>query len=123
MLNVYNQDYARIGYIESYYYLSWVRRYSGCGELELKCAPENLPLLSLGNILAKAGDNEGAVIETILVESVEQEIITVRGRFLTVLLEKRIIWETESLNGDIGSCIGQLITNQAITPRRGQSYP
>ena len=79
MINVYNKAYERIGFIESYSYLSWVRRYSSTGEFELKCAPENLPLLSLGNILAKNGDNEGAIIETILVESVEQEIITVRG--------------------------------------------
>lgn len=116
MLNVYNRDYERIGYIESYSYLSWVRRYSTVGEFELKCAPENLPLLSLGNILAKINDNEGAVIETILVESVEQEIITVRGRFLSVLLESRIIWDTENLQGDLGECIGQLINNHAINP-------
>lgn len=116
MINVYNKAYERIGFIESYSYLSWVRRYSSTGEFELKCAPENLPLLSLGNILAKNGDNEGAIIETILVESVEQEIITVRGRFLTVLLESRIIWNTEKLQGDIGQCIGQLINNHAINP-------
>jgi hypothetical protein len=116
VINVYNKAYERIGFIESYSYLSWVRRYSSTGEFELKCAPENLPLLSLGNILAKNGDNEGAIIETILVESVEQEIITVRGRFLTVLLESRIIWNTEKLQGDIGQCIGQLINNHAINP-------
>jgi hypothetical protein len=56
LLNVYNRNYERIGYIESYSYLSWIRRYSTVGEFELKCAPENLPLLSLGNILAKIND-------------------------------------------------------------------
>ena len=117
MLNIYNQDYERIGYVESYSYLSWVRRYSSVGEFELKCAPENLPLLSLGNILTKIGDDEGGVIETIILESVEQEIITVRGRFLPVLLEKRIIWNTENLNGDIGLCIGQLINNHLVNPQ------
>jgi hypothetical protein len=116
VINIYNKDYERIGFIESYSYLSWVRRYSTVGEFELKCAPENLPLLSLGNILAKINDNEGAIIETILVESVEQEIITVRGRFLTVLLESRIIWNTEKLQGDLSQCIGQLINNHAINP-------
>ena len=116
MLNVYNRNYERIGYIESYSHLSWDRRYSIVGEFELKCAPENLPLLSLGNILAKINDNEGAIIETILIESVEQEVITVRGRFLGVVLESRIIWDTENLQGDLGQCIGQLINNHAINP-------
>jgi hypothetical protein len=116
MLNIYNKDYQRIGFIESYSYLSWVRRYSQVGEFTLKCAPENLPLLSLGNILAKVGDDEGGIMETILVEAVEKETITVQGRFLTALLGKRIIWETEILNGDIGSCVGQLLNNQAINP-------
>lgn len=116
MLYVYNSNYERIGYIESYSYLSWVRRYSSTGEFELKCAPEYLPLLSLGNILAKTNDNEGAVIETITIESLEEEMLTVRGRFLSVLLESRIIWETETLNGDIGDCIGQLISNHAVNP-------
>lgn len=116
MLHVYNRDYERIGFIESYSYLSWVRRYVGVGEFELKCAPENLPLLTLGHILAKINDNEGGIIETITVESVETEMVTVRGRFLTVLLESRIIWETETLNGDIGNCIGQLIHKNAVSP-------
>ncbi len=116
MLNVYKENYERVGYIESYSYLSWVRRYSEVGEFELKCAPENLPLLSLGNLVTKSGDKEAGLIETILVESVEQEIITVRGRFLPVLLESRIIWETENLNGDIDDCVGQLIENNAINP-------
>ena len=116
MLNVYKENYERVGYIESYSYLSWVRRYSEVGEFELKCAPENLPLLSLGNLLSKSGDKEAGLIETILVESVEEEIITVRGRFLPVLLESRIIWNTENLQGDIGDCIGQLIESNAINP-------
>lgn len=116
MLNVYDKSYERIGYIESYSYLSWVRRYSQSGEFELRCAPENLPLLALGHILAKAGDNEGVVIETIAVETVEQDTVIVRGRFLSALLESRIIWETESLHGDIGDCIGLLLDNNAICP-------
>jgi hypothetical protein len=116
LLNVYKENYERVGYIESYSYLSWVRRYSEVGEFELKCAPENLPLLSLGNLLSKSGDKEAGLIETILVESVEEEIITVRGRFLPVLLESRIIWNTENLQGDIGDCIGQLIESNAINP-------
>lgn len=116
MLNIYNKDYERIGYIESYSYLSWVRNYSSTGEFELKCAPENLPLLSLGNIVAKKRDSEAGIIESIFIESVEKEIITIRGRFLTSLLERRIVWYTESLKGDIGACVGQLINNQAINP-------
>ena len=124
MLNVYNENYERVGYIESYSYLSWVRRYSEVGEFELKCAPENLPLHTLGNILAKINDSEGAIIETILVESVEQEIITVRGRFLSALLENRIIWNTENLQGDIGGCVGQLIENNATNPEdAGRAIP
>lgn len=116
MLNVYNKDYERIGYIESYSYLSWTRRYFSSGEFVLKCAPENLPLLSLGNVIAKVNDAEGGIIETILVETVEKEIVTVQGRFLPALLGKRILWEREVLDGDIGLCIGQLVNNHAINP-------
>lgn len=124
MINVYSKDYERIGFIESYSYLSWVRRYSAVGEFELKCAPENLPLLSLGNVIAKSKDDEAGIIETLLVESVEKELITVRGRFLPVLLESRIIWDTENLNGDIGGCIGQLINNHAVNPTdTGRAIP
>lgn len=124
MINVYSKDYERIGFIESYSYLSWVRRYSAVGEFELKCAPENLPLLSLGNVIAKSKDDEAGIIETLLVESVEKELITVRGRFLPVLLESRIIWDTENLYGDIGGCIGQLINNHAVNPTdTGRAIP
>lgn len=78
--------------------------------------PENLPLLSLGNVIAKVNDAEGGIIETILVETVEKEIVTVQGRFLPALLGKRILWEREVLDGDIGLCIGQLVNNHAINP-------
>ncbi len=75
-----------------------------------------MPLLSIGNVIAKVKDDEGGIIETILVEAVEKEIVTVQGRFLPALLGKRILWEREVLDGDIGLCIGQLLNNQAIDP-------
>ena len=56
------------------------------------------------------------MIEHIEITQTDKEMITASGRFATALLDRRIIWGTEVLNGDIGSCVSQLITNHMINP-------
>ncbi len=116
MLNIYNPTYERIGFVENFSYLSWHRNYSSCGSFELKVSPENIELFQIGNIITKTGDTEAAVIEYIALESVEKELLTVKGRFLTSLLSRHIVWNTVNLNGDLGQCIKQLIEENCINP-------
>lgn len=117
-LYVFNQNRALIGIVESFEYLRWTRRYSQCGSFELKAnaSTENATLLQVGNYIWKNDDEEIGLIEFQQLSQTDSEIITVSGRFATVLLGRRIIWNTEKLNGDLSACIGQLINNNVISP-------
>ncbi|MBH1941327.1 siphovirus ReqiPepy6 Gp37-like family protein [Mobilitalea sibirica] len=117
-LYVFNQHRALIGIVESFEYLRWTRRYSQCGSFELKAnaSTENAALLQVGNYIWKNDDEEIGLIEFQQLSQTDSEIIIVSGRFATILLGRRIIWNTERLNGDLSACIGQLINNNVISP-------
>lgn len=117
-LYVFNQNRALIGIVESFEYLRWSRRYSQCGSFELKAiaSQENTTLLQVGNYIWKNDDEEAGLIEYLQLSQTDSENITVSGRFATVLLGRRIIWNTENLNGDFSACIGQLINHNVISP-------
>lgn len=117
-LYVFNKNRALIGIVESFEYLRWTRRYSQCGSFELKAnaSTDNAELLQVGNYIWKNDDEEIGLIEYLQLSQTDSETITVSGRFATVLLGRRIIWNTENLNGDLSACVGQLINNNVISP-------
>jgi hypothetical protein len=117
-LYVFNQNRALIGIVESFEYLRWTRRYSQCGSFELRAiaSTDNSDLLQEGNYIWKNDDDEIGLIEYQQLSQTENESITVSGRFATVLLGRRIIWNTENLNSDFSECIGQLINHNVIAP-------
>lgn len=58
------------------------------------------------------------IIEKVeLIENAGENSLLVSGRDVTALLERRIIYPTEVLNGNYETCILNLITNHAISPQ------
>ena len=117
-LYVYGNTRQLIGVVESFEYLRWTRRYSQCGAFELKAiaTPDNIVLLTLGNLLWKSDDEEVGIIEHLEMSQADKETITVSGRFATSLLARRIIWGTETLSGDLSICTAQLMNNHFASP-------
>lgn len=115
---MYDSDISLLGVLEAFEYLNWTRRYSECGSFKLKAPaiPQNLALLSIGNILWKSDDEEAGIIETIELTQDEEETIEVSGRFGTSLLTQRIIWGTETISDEFSTCVGQLLSRHAIAP-------
>jgi hypothetical protein len=117
-LYVFNPQLERIGLVEACEYLRWTRRYSSCGDFELKAPlhPENVAMLQIGNILWKNDDPEAGIIEYLELSMTDRETVVVRGRFATALLGRRIIWNTELLAGDLGDCVGQMLEHHLVNP-------
>lgn len=117
-LYVFNADRELLGVIEAYEHLQWTRRYSACGGFTLRAIAnaDNLGLLQMGHILWKSDDAEAGIIDHIELNAQEQEYITVSGRFATRLLGRRIIWQTEMLQGNLSTAVAQLLSNHVITP-------
>lgn len=117
-LYIYNSDRELTGIVESFEYLRWTRCYSQCGSFELRAiaTPENTTLLQEGNFIWKNDDEEAGIIEHLEMVQAEQEIITASGRFATSFLSRRIVWQTETLSGDLSACVEQLLNNNLISP-------
>ena len=118
-LYIFNQENRHLtGIIEAFEYLRWTRSYSQCGNFELKAIAtyDNIALLQIGNILWKNDDEEAGVIEFVELTMLEQEFITVSGRFATSFLARRIIWGTEILSGDLAGAVSQLLGNHLLNP-------
>jgi len=107
-----------MGAVEAFEYLRWTRRYSQCGNFELKAiaTPENTELLRLGHYLWKNDDEEAGLIEFRELAAPDKETIQVSGRFATSFLGRRIVWGTETLTGDLSDCVGQLLDKHLINP-------
>ena len=117
-LYVFGTDRSLLGVIEAYEHLQWTRRYSACGSFTLRAIADanNLTLLRMGHFLWKNDDAEAGIIDHIELNAQEQEYITISGRFATGLLARRIIWQTELLQGSISTAIAQLLANHVIAP-------
>lgn len=107
-----------LGIVESFEYLRWTRRYSKCGDFEMKAIAtfDNVALLKIGAVIVKSDDDEAAIIETVELNQTENEFISVGGRFLTSLLARRIAYVDGIISDEIGSVISDLLTNNILNP-------
>lgn len=119
-LYVFDRELGFKGLLEGYYSLSWVRRYSKCGEFELNCGltPKALELLQRENIIYKKDGVEAGYIEyrNISEDAEGKEVLKIKGKFLTGYLGRRIIWGTENINTTTELAIRGLVNNNCINP-------
>ncbi len=119
-LYVFNRDLELIGIIETFTSLRWVRRYYKTGEFELHCAlnSDTLSLLQRDNIIYKKDDVEAGYIETrqLKIGTDGQELLEVRGKFLTNYLDRRISWDRVNFVGRTEELMRKLVLDNAINP-------
>ena len=118
-IRIYNRDLFRRGQIENQISLIWTRKFyePGTFELHAPITDENLSLLQQGNIVGLKGANEAGVIEDI--EKEESDIkneITVKGRFLSSYMDRRLIKQTVNFNGYIEVAMRQLLSGAVEIP-------
>lgn len=110
-VRIYGRNLFRIGQIENQTSLIWTRKFyePGTFELHAPITDENLYMLKEGNIVGKKGSAEAGIIEDI--EKEESDIkneITVKGRFLSSYMDRRLIKKTVNFSGYIEVAMRQL---------------
>lgn len=117
---IFDRELNFKGILESYFSLIWTRKYSKCGAFELHCSltPENLNLLKRDNIVYKKDELEAGYIEyrNLKQDTTGNEVLVIKGKFLTGYLSRRIIWGTENLNTTSENAIRELINKNTINP-------
>ncbi|MBU9728265.1 siphovirus ReqiPepy6 Gp37-like family protein [Diplocloster modestus] len=112
LLCIYDENLDRKGIIDVFRSLIWTRKYYECGNFELHVTlnEKNLKLLTEGSIVSKRDIRrsqgkieklickESGIVEGITIDDTVNEITAI-GRFLSSILDRRVIRETINFNG------------------------
>lgn len=116
-IRVYNNELNFQGILENQKSLIWTRRYFEPGSMELHApiTEKNLKLLKRGNLIWIREYKEAAVIEDRIMEDNEiRSEITVKGRFLSSYMDRRLVKETVNFSGKVEIAMRTLL--ESVTP-------
>ena len=105
---------------DSFSSLLWDVEFYQCGSFEVYIAanPQNVEVFQLGRIVGRDDDSEHfGIIESVKIEtdSEDGDYLTVSGRFLTCLLERRIIYPSFSANNTYENVVRGVLSRNAIS--------
>lgn len=117
---VLNEDLEMIGVVDAYKSLIWAPRYKELGDCEiyLKATTEALDLLQIGGYLVREDDDLVCRIKKIELTTSPEEgnYLTITGTDAKSYLDQRIIWGTETVNGNAETFIRDQVTKTLISP-------
>lgn len=117
---VLNKNFERIGMLDDLISVIWTKRYYVHGDFQIQIPinPDNVSKMVIGNYIVRDDDECVGIIEKIDLSYSEdsQRILTASGRFLTVILSRRIIAEQTQVNGTLDFAINKLINDAIISP-------
>ena len=117
-VNILNTWFDKIGIVDDFSSLIWTKRYFECGDFEiyLRATQEMLALFQQGTYVSRDDDDMIGIIETIkLTTDVENgNYLTISGRCLKAMLERRIVWYQTNLYGRVDLALTQLVEHNAV---------
>lgn len=116
-IRIYDQELNFIGIIENFTSLQWSRKYfeSGCFELQMSYSKHNQSLIRAGYLIWKKDSLEAGVIEYI---TREEYSLTVKGRFLSSYMDRRLIKSTfNASNRKVEEVMFELLQNATAIPQ------
>lgn len=104
---------------DSFSSLLWDVEFYQCGSFEVYIAanPQNVEIFQLGRIVGRDDDKEHfGIIESVKIETNAEDgdYLTVSGRFLTCLLERRIIYPSFSSNDTYENIVRSVLSRNAM---------
>lgn len=119
-MEVYSQSLVLLGMLEVWESTIWEEKAFSAGSFSVKAlvTAESVELLSPENIIWIEGETAG-IIEYIDEQAEETGLfITAKGRLLTGLLDRRILWGQYSLNNTVPEIMRYLVNDCCINPTR-----
>lgn len=101
-LKIYDGSLNRQGIIDDFFSLIWDRKYYEPGnfELHLPLINNNLSLIKPNYLISKKGSVEAGIVESIeYIEGTNNKELIAKGRFLSSILDRRVIKTIYSFNG------------------------
>ena len=105
---------------DSYSSLLWDIEFYQCGcfEVYIAASPQNVSIFQRGRIVARSDDAQHfGIIESLQLETDAEkgDYLTVTGRFLACLLERRIICPTITANGSYEDIVRKVLSRNVIS--------
>ena len=105
---------------DSYSSLLWDIEFYQCGcfEVYIAASPQNVSIFQRGRIVARSDDAQHfGIIESLQLETDAEkgDYLTVTGRFLACLLERRIIYPTITANGSYEDIVRKVLSRNVIS--------
>lgn len=118
-LRIYSPEMELLGIIDNASSTIWTRRYFEPGETQvvLPITQDNLDLTRRGNLIYKRDSKEAAVIEDREIEEgYNIRKITIKGRFLSSYMDRRLIRPTVTFSGKVELAMRQLLAGSYPIP-------
>lgn len=115
---IYDEDLTLKGVIDDAESAIWTGRYYKAGDFELyqNASSQAAGLLKKHSYVKREDKNSLCVIERVEIQEDAEngDRLIASGRDLKCLLERRIVWEQTSLDGDVEDCLRKLVLENAI---------
>ena len=119
-LVVLDENFQSVAVIDSYKSLIWADRYNEYGDFELYLRMDNdlLGFIKEDYYLWRKDSEHVMVIESLAIDSDVEEgnYLTVKGRSLESILERRIIWGQTIIEGGLQLIIREFLSECIIEP-------
>lgn len=120
-LYILDREFNQIGLIDTASSVIWNERYFDTGDFEIyiRANKTNIELLQAGNYVMRVGKDVIGIVEKITTSTNNDtgNYLTVTGRFLESILDRRIVTSQTTLSGRVELCIRRLIEENIISPR------
>lgn len=117
---VYDSNFVVQCILDTYQSLLWTDRYNKPGEFEIYTPVTQRLVDNLveGNLISIKDSDYMMIIEKrqIKTDTEEGPIIVVKGRSLESILDRRIIWQTTNISGNLQNGIKTLINQNLVSP-------
>lgn len=117
---ILDPDFEAIGILDAYESFIWTDRYCGYGDFEIymPVATSALQYLVPGNYLWTRESDRLMIIEDLSIDTDAEDgdHITVTGRSLESILDRRIVWRYTLINGNLQNGIKRLLNENVISP-------
>lgn len=119
-LLVLDESFEPFAIIDTYNSLIWTDRYNECGDFELFTAMsmDLLNVIKQDYYIRRPDSDHVMIIEKIEIDTDVEDgnTITITGRSLESLLDRRIVWNETSLSGSFQDGIEKLLNENVIFP-------
>lgn len=122
MVDVYvlDTDFETVAVVDAFTSIIWTDRFQEPGDFELvvPASMENLEVYKEDYYLWRSDSEHVMIIEDISIDSDTEtgSTMTITGRSLESILDRRIVWNRTSLSGNLQAGIRRLLNENAISP-------